>query len=826
MKDYDRVVIGEYDDDINALLVYVSVSSLPFDDTLTPTKAGIFSAILTAFIIELQKDLKKDYTEISSVLIRRISMQLEGSRVDPLAPPNDPFTPSWTIVAVNILWFSSLLLSLFAALLGILAKQWFHVYDRWSEGTPYENMLFLRHFYRMCFEEWHVADIVGTLPVLLQLALLLFVVGVVAYLWALNYVIAGIISSLAFVMAIVVAIVIILPAFRIDCPFKSPPGLFIAALINRFEVKTTRILAGWRKRDIENAYERQNLDAVGYILWKISFFLESPETMVNQTLAEQELHKSLTPSRISELDQDEFNFLLETIIVPAISPRTAPDRFWPGTNNAHDLYQLLAQLDHLSDTSAKGVADTLVGITNAYNPLYVSPLITADVAIAVCTWSQTTNANKSPAVVAFSLIVLNMAIATFFKSGQPGSGHSPEVNEKYTHNELLYFLQNRIDLAEQIGLSHALVKNSEGVMKKYYPEFTSKKIITIDRSCSHPSVPNGSTTSQLNHCIVIFSLSGACIATTDENSVIRIWSSVTGENIARLNEDKHTVRLIAFAPDGKGLVSVFNDYEPLVWDILTGHIIKSLDRGIDPYTKIEFSPDGSTIVAVDTHGRIGLYDARPGKSAKAYYLAYKNCASFVFSPDGSHLAIGKKNGCISISDTKSGNFTLSLSPKDPKEIISLTYSPDGKQLASGLNDFRVILWDVDAREELNTHHHQHLPHHLQFSRKASRIIINQTRSASELFVWNYTPSHIFDESAISDSDRDLLISTGTDSNKRSNLITAGSSHSRQRIIYGDSDEHDACTKESIICSNIAHSDTKVAFCTSEGRLTIVHAISS
>ncbi|KAF8800665.1 hypothetical protein BYT27DRAFT_7148545, partial [Phlegmacium glaucopus] len=80
--------------------------------------SGLFSAVVTAFVIESQKALQPDFAEESVQLLRKIAGvgdQISGkSRVDQGA----------LTISINVFWFLSLVLSLTAALIGIIALQW------------------------------------------------------------------------------------------------------------------------------------------------------------------------------------------------------------------------------------------------------------------------------------------------------------------------------------------------------------------------------------------------------------------------------------------------------------------------------------------------------------------------------------------------------------------------------------------------------------------------------------------------------------------------------------------------------------------------------
>lgn len=208
------------------MLLLLHTHELCPDDEL---KAGLFSAILTAFIVEVYKQLQEDTAATTAQLLRRIALRLDDAPSDQLAAFPKPFSPLTPIVVVNVLWFCGLVISLFTAVLGILAKQWIHAYNKWSEHALPKDTLLLRDFYQEGFIRWRVPEIIGILPALLQAGLLLFVAGLVVYLWTLHATLAAILSALISVLTILAGITIVLPAVCMDCPYKSPLGLLVAS---------------------------------------------------------------------------------------------------------------------------------------------------------------------------------------------------------------------------------------------------------------------------------------------------------------------------------------------------------------------------------------------------------------------------------------------------------------------------------------------------------------------------------------------------------------------------------------------------------------------
>ncbi|KDR74149.1 hypothetical protein GALMADRAFT_25744, partial [Galerina marginata CBS 339.88] len=91
--------------------------------------AGLFSAVVTAFIIESYKKLQPDPNDaiisLLSVIANRLDNTTHSASVPlPSAGPKSSFSPTNSSVRVNSFWFTSLVLSLATVLFGIISLQW------------------------------------------------------------------------------------------------------------------------------------------------------------------------------------------------------------------------------------------------------------------------------------------------------------------------------------------------------------------------------------------------------------------------------------------------------------------------------------------------------------------------------------------------------------------------------------------------------------------------------------------------------------------------------------------------------------------------------
>ncbi|KAI0676347.1 hypothetical protein C8Q78DRAFT_931761, partial [Trametes maxima] len=214
---------SRWNDEMDTLLVY----------------AALFSAILTAFNIESYKLLQPPSTSMDDVVlaIRQLSKQAESYSIShpfvnstrslALSSPSSeavqpPLLSRSAVVRLNSLWFSSLVLSLTAASLALLVKQWMYEITSGISGTSRECAQ-IRQIRIENLKRWRVNEVVILIPFFLQVALILFLSGLLVLLWNLHDTVAGITSFLAgLLLLIVFGFMTVAPAFRWDCSYRSP----------------------------------------------------------------------------------------------------------------------------------------------------------------------------------------------------------------------------------------------------------------------------------------------------------------------------------------------------------------------------------------------------------------------------------------------------------------------------------------------------------------------------------------------------------------------------------------------------------------------------
>ena len=155
-------------------------------------KAGLFSAVLTAFIIDRNQSIEPTpaaasafYQQQSVVLLNQISQQL-SSLGAPIPDPSDSLLPDFALspsasdVRVNIIWINSLVFSLTSALFATLIRQ--RVRDPTSIFQA-NSPLVVARLRQYLFERLdYIPNLTEVVTGLVHLSLLLFLAGLADFL--------------------------------------------------------------------------------------------------------------------------------------------------------------------------------------------------------------------------------------------------------------------------------------------------------------------------------------------------------------------------------------------------------------------------------------------------------------------------------------------------------------------------------------------------------------------------------------------------------------------------------------------------------------------
>lgn len=218
-------------------------------------QAGLFSAVLTAFNILAYALLQDDPTDETPLILAQISQQLanltnNGGPIVSVVPPYVPsrrFHATTLNIVINILWFASLVLSLVSASIAILVKQWFQEYTDMTSSQMKAHMC-IRQYRFQSLDLWKVNTIRKLLPLLLQLSLLLFFIGLLVLLWSVSIPVAAFVTVPVIIWLLFWVTTTVLPSVYESCPYRSAESSIVFTLVQQTMPSLRQVLRWLRQQ--------------------------------------------------------------------------------------------------------------------------------------------------------------------------------------------------------------------------------------------------------------------------------------------------------------------------------------------------------------------------------------------------------------------------------------------------------------------------------------------------------------------------------------------------------------------------------------------------
>ena len=203
---------------------------------------------------------------------------------------------------------------------------------------------------------------------------------------------------------------------------------------------------------------------------------------------------------------------------------------------------------------------------------------------------------------------------------------------------------------------------------------------------------------------IAFSPDGSQLVSGADDWSVRLWNTKDGTLVRTLGRHKRSVMDVAFSPDGSRIASCSEDWTIRIWDPNSGNLLETLRGHTFPIHQIGFRANGQQLISGSLDHTLRIWDLKTAKQIKSISIPTGEIQSFAFDRAGTQAAVSLSTDNehkIVSWNLESGQVQQELFGHTGV-IHHVTFSDNGKQLASGSEDRRIKVWDMTRGKELYT----------------------------------------------------------------------------------------------------------------------------
>jgi WD40 repeat protein/DNA-binding SARP family transcriptional activator len=203
------------------------------------------------------------------------------------------------------------------------------------------------------------------------------------------------------------------------------------------------------------------------------------------------------------------------------------------------------------------------------------------------------------------------------------------------------------------------------------------------------------------------SADGHWLAVAGEEGALRLLDLRSGALRLADGPRDQPVERIAFAPDGRTVITGTTDGAIHIWDVRRAKVVETLTGHAGAVVQLAIAPDGSTLYSASRDGSTIVWDLAGSRRLGRDFHAGEQTSIFVrysLSSDGRLLAVGQEDGGISIVDLRTlarrAPFRVATTPP----VEGTAFVPGSHLLAVGDNAGAIALVDADSGRVLRRLH--------------------------------------------------------------------------------------------------------------------------